>query len=66
MLVIFALLALFCVSLTQECGLHIRESLNKQNIVFQWIIIYGLFICIIIFGIYGFGYDASSFIYQQF
>lgn len=66
MLVIFALLVLFCVSLCQECGIHIRESLNKQNIVFQWIIIYGLFICIVIFGIYGSGYDASSFIYQQF
>jgi len=46
--------------------MSVRETLAKQNIIFRWIIIFvGLF-AVLIFGIYGPGYDASSFIYEQF
>lgn len=44
----------------------LRKSMAEQNIIFRWILIFGLIFAILIFGIYGPGYDASSFIYEQF
>jgi hypothetical protein len=44
----------------------VREALEKQNIVFRWAIIYIAIFSIIIFGIYGLGYDASAFLYMQY
>lgn len=44
----------------------IREWLAEQNLVFRWCIIYALIFGVIILGCYGEGYDATSFIYQQF
>ncbi len=67
MLILFlAILILATVSILQENGIHIRESLNKQNIVFRWFILIALFVIVLIFGQYGQGYDASSFIYQAY
>lgn len=59
-------LIMFVVSLLQEKGYKIREKISEQNIVFRWMLYYGIIFAIIIFGIYGKGYDASSFIYGQF
>ena len=62
---VFAVLILLAVDILQE-HIKIRETLAKQNIVFRWAVIFaGLFI-VLIFGMYGPGYDASSFIYEQF
>ena len=67
MLILFlAILILATVSILQENGIHIRESLNKQNIVFRWFILIALFVIVLIFGQYGQGYSASSFIYQAY
>ena len=44
----------------------VREWLVEQNIVFRWILLYGLIFGVIIFGCYGEGYNAAAFIYQQF
>lgn len=60
-----SLLVLFVVELLQRKG-SVREKLFKQNIVFRWTVIYALFFAIVIFGCYGPGYDATSFIYRQF
>ena len=32
----------------------------------KFVMVYGLFLCVLIFGVYGQGYDASQFIYNQF
>ena len=40
--------------------------LARQNIWFRWLVYYGLIFAVLIFGIYGPGYDASTFIYFQF
>lgn len=54
------------ISTIQECGYSVRELIARQNAVFRWIIyLVGIF-AIVIFGIYGIGYDAKSFIYRGF
>ena len=62
---VIALLILLVVSILQQ-KIHIREKLAEQNLVFRWAILYILFFTVIIFGIYGPGYDATEFIYRQF
>ena len=59
-------LIMFVVSLYQEKGYKIREEIAKQNLVFRWVLYYGIIFAIIIFGIYGEGYNVSNFIYGQF
>ncbi|RDU23206.1 MBOAT family O-acyltransferase [Anaerosacchariphilus polymeriproducens] len=44
----------------------IRERLGSCHIVFRWSVYYLTIFSIIIFGVYGLGYDASQFIYFQF
>jgi D-alanyl-lipoteichoic acid acyltransferase DltB (MBOAT superfamily) len=61
-----ALLVLFAVSLLQERGVKIRQTLARQNYVFQWLVTAALVLAILIFGAYGEGYNAADFIYQQF
>ncbi len=62
---LLAVATLWVVDLLQE-RMPLRKTLAKQNLVFRWVILFvGLF-AVIIFGIYGPGYTASSFIYEQF
>lgn len=62
---ILAVFVLWAVDMLQE-KMKLRETLAKQNIVFRWMIIFAGLFAVILFGIYGPGYDASSFIYEQF
>ncbi len=64
-LIVFSLLVLLVVDMLQE-KMSIRETLAKQNIIFRWLIIFAGLFAVIIFGVYGPGYNASSFIYEQF
>jgi hypothetical protein len=50
--------------LQTKCSLI--EKFEEQNIVFRWIILYAAIMSIIVFGIYGAGYDVKTFIYGQF
>ena len=63
---VIGILLMFVVSIYQEKGYKIREKIEKQNIVFRWVLYYGCLIAIIVLGIYGPGYNASDFIYGQF
>lgn len=47
-------------------GIKIRETILKQDIVFRYALYMGAIFAIIIWGIYGSQYSASSFIYQGF
>ena len=64
-------LALICIALVwgvellQKNG-SVREKLAESNLVFRWMVYYALFFVILIFGMYGPGFDAASFIYMQF
>lgn len=44
----------------------VREGLMEKPLGLRFALLYGLFIVVLIFGIYGQGYDASQFIYNQF
>lgn len=63
--VIIGLLLVRRISIWQERG-SIRETIAGKNIVIRWLIYYGAFFAIVIFGMYGPGYNASDFIYGNF
>ena len=46
--------------------MDVLEALKKQNLVFRWVLIYALLLAVVIFGMYGPGYDPSAFIYEKF
>lgn len=47
-------------------SMDLKAVLARQNIWFRWLVYYVLIFTILIFGIYGPDYDASTFIYFQF
>jgi len=57
---------MFAISVFQEKGHSIRAELCKQNIIIRWIAYFALLFTIIIFGVYGEGYNVGTFIYGQF
>lgn len=61
-----AVFILWVISMSQEHGIKIREWIAKQNLLFRWLMYYLAIIFIIIFGIYGPGYDPLKFIYFEF
>lgn len=65
-LVIIAIIVLLIGDILQE-RMNVREKLIKENgFLLRWaLILTGIFI-VIIFGVYGPGYNASNFIYQDF
>ena len=58
--------AMFFISLAKELKIDVREKLEEQNLVFRWIVYWVIIFSVIIFGVYGRGYDAASFIYGGF
>ena len=65
-LLIIAVMVLLFVDVIHEKNIHIRETLAQQHPLFRWAVYTVAILSILIFGIYGPGYDASSFIYEQF
>lgn len=65
-LLMVGILVMLVVGVMQEFNISIRKELQKQNLLFKWFIYYIIIFSIIIFGIYGKGYDAASFIYGGF
>ena len=47
-------------------SIHLIAWITKQGIWFRWLIYFAAIFGILIFGVYGPGYDASQFIYFQF
>ena len=65
-IVAVAVLLIFVISLLQEKGVHIRDSLAEKNIFLRYALIYALILFIIIFGAYGIGYVPLDPIYANF
>lgn len=64
-LLAFCVLLLWAVSMLQErCS--VRQTLARQNIVLRWALLYVAIFSVVIFGIYGPGFEASAFIYMQY
>lgn len=64
-LVIIAIIIVFIVDLIERRG-ALRTRIVKMNTVAQWVIVCTLFAAVTIFGSYGLGYNAASFIYGNF
>lgn len=63
---LFGIALLLVVDVLHEKGKSVFAIVNGQEFWFRWILYLGLIWCIIMFGIYGIGYDTSQFIYFQF
>lgn len=62
----FGIVVLMTVDMIHERGGSIFLWVNRQELWFRWILYSGLIWCIILFGIYGVGYDSGQFTYFQF
>ncbi len=65
-LLIFCLLTLLTVSRKQENGIKIRDRILECNLFTRWFLYIGTIIFILIFGTYGYGFNAKDFIYGGF
>lgn len=61
-----ALIVLLLVGYLHEKGIHIREAITRQHLVFRWIIYITAVLVILVFGKYGPDYNEANFIYGQF
>ena len=59
-------IAMFVVDILHESGHSLRMELSTQPLLFRWLVYYAGIIAIIVFGVYGMGYDAQAFIYAGF
>ena len=65
-LIIIMIALLLTVAILREKYGYARIWIEKQSIVFRWMIWYSLFVVVLIYGKYGTEYNASAFIYQGF
>ena len=65
-LLLVSIAVLLAMDFIQERGIRIRETIARQNVVVRWAVYYGAIFALLVFGMYGPGYDAASFIYQRF
>lgn len=63
---IFSIIILFIVDVLHEKNISVFDLTRNQPIWLQWMLYLGLIWGTIMLGIYGFAYDASTFIYFQF
>ena len=66
LLMIFAILVLIFADACKYKGIKIREIVLEQELWCRWTVYMAALFVILVFGIYGPGYDASEFIYFQF
>lgn len=64
-LAVFVLILLF-VDILHSKGHRLRAEIAQSNLIFRWLLLYGVIFAILIFGAYGPEYSASDFIYQNF
>lgn len=65
-LLLVSALILVIVSLKKEQGVCVAESVEKMHILARWPVYLGLIFAVLVFGVYGPGFEASQFIYFQF
>ena len=66
-LILFISIAiLLFIEILQESGMEIRKKIQEQNYLFRWLLLSIFIMLILIFGIYGIGFDAKDFIYRGF
>ncbi len=63
---VLGIIVMMVVDLWHERGIKIREKIASLALPLRWAIYYACIVVVLIFGIYGIGYDAASFIYGAF
>lgn len=63
---LLGILVLIGASLAQYRGVVIREWFGKQFFLFRWILVLAMILAVIVFGVYGPGFNAAAFIYFKF
>lgn len=58
--------ALLAVDVCRARDYSLRDALDRRGIWLRWPVYLALLLCVLVFGMYGPGYDAGSFIYQGF
>lgn len=66
MVLLFSLAVLFWVSRKQEKGVSIRKMVVEQPLVIRWMIYIAVIVIVMVFGTYGYGFNAQDFIYGGF
>ncbi len=64
--VLVGMILMFCVDYWHEKGIHIRKNIAALPLPLRWLVYLAAMFTIVIFGVYGIGYDASSFVYGAF
>ncbi|MBR5301573.1 MAG: MBOAT family protein [Clostridia bacterium] len=57
---------LFAVSLVQERGVVVRDWLSRRALPLRWLVLIAGVVSVLLFGVYGSGFDEATFIYYQF
>jgi len=70
-IILFGCIVWFILSLIQERGgdkdnTYIRKKMAEMALPLRWIILLAGFVCVLVLGVYGPGYDAAAFIYRGF
>lgn len=65
-ILVFGFFITFIVSVLQEKGIHIRESVSEWHILPKCVVYSAFLTVILLLGLYGKGYDTSTFAYQFF
>ena len=65
-ILILYVVILIILGIFQEKNVVIYKELRKKNVLIRYLLYILVILCIVILGIYGKGYDTSSFIYGQF
>ena len=65
-LVSFGILVVAIFDIIGYKGVVLREKVLAQGVWFRWLIVITGVLVVLIFGVWGPGYDSSTFIYQQF
>ncbi len=63
---LIGMILMMFVDARHEHGHEIRKTIAAQPIVLRWIVYLGAMMAIVVFGIYGSGYDPASFVYGGF
>ena len=63
-LLLIVMSILIIVELFQEKGVQLRQKISEQHFIFRWVVYLVILFLILIFGVYGIGYNATSFIYR--
>lgn len=65
-LMLYSIILLFFADFFKYKGIRLRDVLVKQEYWFQWLVVAGGIVFIVLTGIWGSAYEASNFIYFQF